>query len=69
MIDPKPPAAKPQALKSEALKPKPLAWQGLAGAIDEQCDDLEKKRVEQTDKMRLLLLKLGKTARSKTDKS
>lgn len=39
---------------------------GLAKAIGQQCDDIEKKRVEQTDKMRLLLLKLGRMAPTET---
>lgn len=41
-------------------------YAGVAQAIGEQCDDIEKKRVEQTDKMRLLLLKLGRMDKPKT---
>lgn len=55
--------------KSVSAKSAGKAQGGIAGVIGEQCDDLEKKRVEQTDKMRLLLLKLGRMASAKTAKT
>lgn len=64
MIDNKPPSSH-KPLKPGALT-KP--FKGIANAIGEQCDDIEKKRVEQTDKMRLLLQKLGRIANPKTVK-
>lgn len=39
---------------------------GIAEDVHLQCDAIEKMRVEQTDKMRQLLLKLGKLHKPKT---
>lgn len=39
---------------------------GIAQDVLMQCDAIEKMRVEQTDKMRQLLLKLGKLHKPKT---
>lgn len=68
MIDSKPvKPLKPHKSMAAQAPGKPHA--GIAGIIGEQCDDIEKKRVEQTDKMRLLLLKLGRTTGTKIAKT
>lgn len=46
-----------------------LGGRGLAKEVDLQCDEIERKRHEQTDKMRLLLLKLNRLDKPKADLS